>query len=78
MEVILGRGWDQNDWEVKAFPKKERLDELFPDIPVALRRIDGHALLVNQRALDLAGITVDTEIEGGTIIKENGKRSIYS
>lgn len=73
MEVILGRGWDQNDWEVKAFPKKERLDELFPDIPVALRRIDGHALLVNQKALDLAGITVDTEIEGGTIIKENGK-----
>jgi len=73
MEVILGRGWDQNDWELKEFPNKERLDALFPDIPVALRRIDGHALLVNQRALDLAGITVDTEVEGGTIIKEKGK-----
>ena len=27
---IEGRGWDQNDWEVKEFPTKEKLDELFP------------------------------------------------
>ncbi len=72
-KVILGRGWDQNDWSTKVFPNKDRLDELFPDIPVALRRIDGHALLVNQKALDMAGITVDTEVPGGTVIKENGK-----
>ncbi|SDQ52847.1 amidohydrolase [Flagellimonas zhangzhouensis] len=70
---VMGRGWDQNDWEVKEFPTKEKLDELFPDTPVALRRIDGHALLVNQKALDLAGITVDTKTEGGEIVKENGK-----
>ncbi|MDF0706577.1 amidohydrolase [Flagellimonas okinawensis] len=70
---ILGRGWDQNDWEVKEFPTKDKLDELFPDTPVALRRIDGHALLVNQKALDLAGITVDTVTEGGEIVKENGE-----
>ncbi len=70
---VMGRGWDQNDWEVKEFPTKEKLDELFPDTPVALRRIDGHALLVNQKALDLAGITMDTETEGGEIVKENGK-----
>jgi len=38
-----------------------------------LRRIDGHACLVNQKALDLAGITEETEVEGGEIIKENGK-----
>ena len=38
-----------------------------------LRRIDGHALLVNQKALDLAGIGVNTKIKGGSIIKENGK-----
>lgn len=72
-DFILGRGWDQNDWKVKEFPTKEKLDELFPDTPVALRRIDGHALLVNQKALDLAGITVDTETEGGEIVKKNGK-----
>jgi len=70
---ILGRGWDQNDWEVKEFPTKERLDALFPDIPVALRRVDGHALLVNQKALDLAGITTETQVSGGEILKRNGK-----
>lgn len=72
-EFILGRGWDQNDWEVKEFPTKDKLDELFPDTPVALERIDGHAFLVNQKALDLAGITADTETEGGEIVKEKGE-----
>ena len=70
---ITGRGWDQNDWEVKEFPTKEKLDALFPDTPVALRRVDGHALLVNQKALDLAGITVDTKVEGGEIEVKDGK-----
>ncbi len=69
---IKGRGWDQNDWELKEFPTKKELDILFPDIPVALRRIDGHALLVNQKALDIAGINNHTEVQGGEIVKENG------
>ena len=73
LNAITGRGWDQNDWKSKKFPTKERLDKMFPNIPVALTRIDGHALLANQKALDLAGITEDTVIEGGEIIKENGK-----
>ena len=72
-EFILGRGWDQNDWEVKEFPTKDKLDELFPDTPVALERIDGHAYLVNQKALDMAGITAETETEGGEIVKEDGE-----
>lgn len=72
-DFILGRGWDQNDWEVKEFPTKDRLDEIFPDTPVALERIDGHAYLVNQKALDMAGITADTETEGGEIVKEEGE-----
>lgn len=70
---IQGRGWDQNDWEVKEFPTKKLLDELFPDTPVALERVDGHAYLVNQKALDLAGITAVTRITGGEIIKKQGK-----
>ncbi|MCB0371644.1 MAG: amidohydrolase [Muricauda sp.] len=70
---IRGRGWDQNDWEVKEFPTKDKLDELFPDTPVALKRIDGHAYLVNQKALDLAGITLETEVNGGEIVKKDGK-----
>ncbi|MHA7865042.1 amidohydrolase [Flagellimonas marinaquae] len=70
---IRGRGWDQNDWEVKEFPTKDKLDELFPDTPVALERVDGHAYLVNQKALDMAGITDETQTEGGEIVKENGE-----
>ncbi|THD67341.1 amidohydrolase [Robertkochia marina] len=70
---ILGRGWDQNDWALKKFPHKERLDQLFPETPVILERVDGHAYLVNQKALDMAGITSETVVEGGAIIKENGE-----
>ncbi|MCD6544655.1 MAG: amidohydrolase [Flavobacteriaceae bacterium] len=70
---ITGRGWDQNDWEIKEYPTKEKLDKLFPKIPVAVRRIDGHALLANQAALDLAGINSETKIKGGEIIKKDGK-----
>ncbi len=70
---ITGRGWDQNDWEIKEFPTKEKLDALFPETPVAVGRVDGHALLVNQAAIDLAGITKDTKVSGGEIIIKNGK-----
>ncbi|TVZ56906.1 hypothetical protein OD91_2208 [Lutibacter sp. Hel_I_33_5] len=73
VSFITGRGWDQNDWEVKKFPTKGKLDKLFPTIPVAITRIDGHALLVNQAALDFAGITKAIKIEGGEFIQENGE-----
>ncbi|SIQ33793.1 hypothetical protein SAMN05421797_1011441 [Maribacter ulvicola] len=67
---LRGRGWDQNDWEIKEFPTKTELDVLFPDIPVALERVDGHAYLVNQKALDMAGIDWSTKVEGGEILKK--------
>ncbi len=70
---ITGRGWDQNDWDVKVFPTKEKLDSIFPNTPVAVTRIDGHALLVNQKAIDLAGITNTSSVEGGEFIKIDGK-----
>ncbi|MGO4918142.1 amidohydrolase [Maribacter spongiicola] len=75
---LRGRGWDQNDWELKEFPTKAQLDTIFPDIPVALERVDGHAYLVNQKALDMAGIDWSTKIEGGEIVKkwENGYSGI--
>lgn len=72
-EYIIGRGWDQNDWESKDFPTKDTLDLLFPDTPIALTRIDGHAMIVNQTALDKAEINESTEIFGGEIQKKNGK-----
>ncbi len=70
---IIGRGWDQNDWSLKAYPDKKELDSLFPSIPVFLLRIDGHAAIVNQMALDKAGITAETEVQGGLVEKKNGK-----
>jgi predicted amidohydrolase YtcJ len=70
---IYGRGWDQNDWEIKKFPGKEELDELFSDNPVLLSRIDGHAAIANQQALDRAGIKAGDRIDGGTIETINGK-----
>ncbi|WGD35133.1 amidohydrolase [Olleya sp. YS] len=70
---IIGRGWDQNDWEDKTYPNKALLDKLYPDTPVALTRIDGHAMLCNQAALDLAKIDKNTVVEGGEILKENGE-----
>ncbi|MEO6583007.1 MAG: amidohydrolase [Ferruginibacter sp.] len=72
-EWIYGRGWDQNDWAVKDFPDKRILDSLFPNRPVFLKRIDGHAALVNQKALDIAGITTSTTINGGSIETKDGK-----
>ncbi|MDQ8005455.1 MAG: amidohydrolase [Pedobacter sp.] len=70
---LTGRGWDQNDWSDKKFPTKDRLDELFPDRPVLLTRIDGHAAIANQKALDEAGVTKAYELTGGEFITENGK-----
>ena len=67
---LTGRGWDQNDWPTKQFPTKDTLDQLFPDVPVLLVRVDGHAAIVNQKALDLAGITARTPISGGTIARD--------
>jgi predicted amidohydrolase YtcJ len=72
-EWLRGRGWDQNDWEVKEFPDNSKLNELFPKNPVLLTRIDGHAVLANSEALKRAGITVDTKIEGGEVQLKNGK-----
>jgi predicted amidohydrolase YtcJ len=74
-EFIFGRGWDQNDWPIKEFPTKKELDELFPNTPVALSRVDGHALWVNTKTLELAGITSATKMEGGEVILENGQPS---
>lgn len=72
-EWIYGRGWDQNDWEIKEYPDKNILDSLFPDRPVLLKRVDGHAVLVNQVALNRAGITVASVVKGGRIETKDGK-----
>ncbi len=73
MGWIFARGWDQNDWTIKQYPTKDKLDSLFPNVPVFLMRIDGHAAICNQKALDIAGVTITTKISGGEIIKVQNK-----
>lgn len=68
LEYVTGAGWDQNDWEVKQFPNKYILDSLFPNTPIVLRRVDGHALLANQAALNDSNIK-DTTLLGGLVEK---------
>ncbi|GAA6206178.1 amidohydrolase family protein [Thalassotalea sp. SU-HH00458] len=69
---ITGRGWNQVQWDVKTFPTKESLDVVFPDKPVWLRRVDGHAGWANSKAMALAGITQQSKSpEGGSIIRDN-------
>lgn len=67
-EWIVGRGWDQNLWPVKAFPDKGLLDSLFPDRPILVRRVDGHAALANSAALRKCGITATTAVPGGKVV----------
>lgn len=72
-KFILGRGWDQSLWGTTEFPTNESLNKQFPDIPVCLIRIDGHALLANDKLLEMAGINSESNIEGGIIHLKNGK-----
>lgn len=73
LSVIRARGWDQNNFEGKEFPDNTLLNKMFPDTPVALVRVDGHAALFNQAALDLGNVTESSKIDGGDFIKKNGK-----
>jgi len=72
-KFIIGRGWDQSLWQSSEFPSNEKLNELFPTIPVCLIRIDGHALLANDALLKLANITATSKIDGGIIHVEGEK-----
>lgn len=70
---IVGRGWDQNDWPVKDFPSNELLNIRFPDRPVYLVRIDGHAAIANNKALELAGVNAGDMVNGGEFLIRNGR-----
>ena len=70
---IKGRGWDQNDWKDTKYPTNEMLNKLFKERPVILTRVDGHAAIVNQKALDIAGVTPGQMLTGGEVETKDNK-----
>ena len=72
-EWLLGRGWDQNLWEVAEFPDNTKLAEVFPEKKVLLTRVDGHAVLVSKEVLELADINEETKMDGGMAIIKKGR-----
>ncbi len=73
--VLLGRGWDQTKWKNAEFPNNQLLNEAFPDIPVLLKRVDGHAAIANNAALNLAGININSTVAGGELLLFDKKLS---
>jgi len=70
---LIGNGWDQNDWTDKSFPTNAKLTALFPNRPVFLNRIDGHAAIANQKALNDADIKGEQKLTGGDMLTKDGK-----
>ena len=73
LDRVQGWGWDQNNWPGKEMPERTLLDSLFPDVPVVLRRVDGHAVLINAMALELDQVCCPEKLEGGEIVMEGDR-----
>jgi len=74
VKYLVGEGWDQNLWSNKSFPSNEKLNLLFPEVPVLLTRIDFHAVIANDAAIKKLGITPDDpSIAPGEALLKNGK-----
>ena len=75
-EWIIGRSWDQEDWDETALPTHHELTEAAPDNPVWLTRVDGHAAVTNLKGLEIAGITdVTPDPDGGEIIRDGSGKA---
>jgi predicted amidohydrolase YtcJ len=72
---VRGRGWDQNDWPDKRLPTQEALSAAVPDHPVWLERVDGHAALVNAKAMGILGMDANTQDpSGGRFLRDDAGR----
>ena len=69
---VFGRGWDESLWTDQTKPTAQFLDELFPNRPVFLKRVDGHSAVANSLAMKMAGITQQTKVQGGLVEVKNG------
>jgi hypothetical protein len=71
---LYGMGWNQELWDDSSYPTAYDLDVVFPDIPVYLRRADGHAAWVNTKAMQIAGIDAHTpDPDGGSILRDDNE-----
>ncbi len=72
-KAIIGIGWNQTKWADKSMPNGKQLSQRFPHIPILLIRIDYHAAVANNKALELAGVHAQSKIAGGEVVVEQGK-----
>jgi len=72
-EWVEGRGWNQNEWDVREFPTNELLNKAFPTKPVLIIRVDGHAAIANSFALRKAQVNEKSKVNGGELIIRDGK-----
>ena len=76
LKCILGGGWNQENWDTKSLPNNKKLSSKFPDIPVIMTRVDAHAVWVNKKGIELAGIDTNTiSPDGGEILIDNNEVS---
>jgi len=73
LTFIYGRGWDQNDWPIKQFPNNIKINKLFKNKAVILKRIDGHAILINEFLFKKASRVLEKYMNTSFIQKVNGK-----
>lgn len=69
---IIGRGWNETLWTDSQLVHNRGLNEMFPNRPVVLSRVDGHSVLANAAALEAGGYLVDDSIQGGQIVSVDG------
>ncbi len=71
---LTGRGWNQDYFsDADRMPDRFDLDKISTEMPILITRACGHCLVLNSKALELTGITLDTPIpDGGNIGRENG------
>ena len=68
---VRGRGWDQNEWPGRQFPTHASLDRVAPNNPAYMVRVDGHAVWVNRKAMEISGISRSTPDPAGGKIERD-------
>ena len=72
-DMIIGRGWNQENFSENRNLTKDDLNKVSVDIPIILTRVCGHVLVVNDKMLEISGINKETsQISGGEFSFSSG------